>query len=124
MDMGLWMWDGTTCCWAIVAARIYVYALARAPGGLFSRFSLPLRGQYSTQFHFQTPRIRRPDWGVLGGHAFNLEEFTFVPRPPPWTRFPPSPLSLGGRAGRTRRLPLAVAVVHTRGGWLLGRVCS
>tara|TARA_B100000795_G_scaffold30002_1_gene19759 strand:+ start:267 stop:515 length:249 start_codon:yes stop_codon:yes gene_type:complete len=21
--MGLWMWDGTTCCWAIVPARIY-----------------------------------------------------------------------------------------------------
>ena len=31
---------------------------------------------------------------------------------------------LGGRAGRTGRPPLAVAVVHTRGGWLLGRVCS
>ena len=26
MDMGLWMWDGATCCWAIVATRIYVYA--------------------------------------------------------------------------------------------------
>ena len=60
MDMGLWMWDGTTCCWAIVAARIYVYALGRAPGRLFSRFSLRLRVQYSTPFHFQTSRFRRP----------------------------------------------------------------
>jgi len=60
VDMGLWMWDGATCCWAIVPARIYAYALGRASGRLFSRFSLPLRGQYSTPFHFQTPGFRRP----------------------------------------------------------------
>ena len=91
-------------------------------GPTFLTFSLPLKGEYSTPFHFQTPRIRRPDWGVLGGHAFNLDELTFVPRPPPWTRFPPSPYVFG----RTRWADAASPSGSGGGsypGWLAPGTC-